>query len=141
MEEKKKEKIFYQSGNTLVSESKVISGGRAIKLAEVEEASVAVSVKRVREGIIMLFVGVAILIIALATSTSIVSILGITFMVLGGISLGIAYAKPVYYLKIRTTSGTATPYHSDDRNEIEKIVAAINQAISESQGGQISAEG
>ena len=130
MEEKqKKEKIYYSSGNTLVSESKVIIGGKAIKIADIEEASVAVSVKRVSEGIIMLVIGFVILLIGFATHASIVLVLGLVFALLGGISIVVGYIKPVYYVKIKTHSGSLAPYSAETKGEIEEIVASINNAV------------
>ncbi len=129
--EKKKEKIFYSGSTVLVSESKVIMGGNAIRIENIESAKVAKSVKRVREGIIMALVGGIVLIIGISTAASVVSILGGVFIALGIISLAIAYIKPMYYVRLKTANGYLEPYCSDNIDEVREIVLAIEQAIEE----------
>ncbi|RKZ32234.1 hypothetical protein DRQ33_06250 [bacterium] len=132
-EEKKEEKIYYNSGGVLVSESKTIMSGKPYYIADIQSVSIAISVKRMRESFILGGIGILILIIGLITDVSILWILSIALIGLGIFHLIWAYVKPEYYVKINTPQGNIYPYSSDDKSFIDEIIDAINEAIAETQ--------
>ncbi len=122
-------KTYFNSDRVLVTSTEAILAGKAYKIADIESASSTIFSHAILEAIIYAVIGIIILLIGLFGSMSLFTILGILLMCMSIIKLIISLAKPDYSIKLAGSLGNKTVFSSDDKELIDNIVGAINQAV------------
>ena len=121
---------YYQDGAVTVTNARAVLGGKTYAMANVTSVSMAEKPANRTTGIVIALVGLA-LAACLGTVGGDASAVGIIFglLVLGaGIAMAVT-AKGSYIVRIGSASGEADGLVSNDRDHIQKIVSAMNEAI------------
>ncbi|MFQ5664642.1 MAG: DUF6232 family protein [Terriglobia bacterium] len=124
----KEEITFYSDGHGVrVTSARLIIGDTTFSLANITSVR-KISTNPDRRGPLkFMVIAVGVLFLAIALESG---VLAFGAVVMGG--LGVLWWKgqrPVYELHIASASGETAPLKSDDKNRVEKIVQAINEAM------------
>ena len=138
-----KETIYYQEDDVLVSNVRMVIGTEVIVMRSVTSVEgTRIQLDYAVPGALVIIGGFIFLFLFLGDAR-IWSIGGI-IMAVAGIALAIFRKRP-YAAVISTTSGETIRYRSDDRDDITKIIAALNEAIiaqgDDADDGDESSEG
>jgi len=125
----KNEKIYFNSNNVLITETKALLSGKPYMVENIVSISLVKSVKKVREALILSAIGIILILIGLISSASIVSILGLVFVALGIFNFIWANVKPIYYIKLNFSDNNIIAYSSEDKKFTQEIIDALNRAI------------
>lgn len=121
---------YYQDGAVTVTNARAVLGGKTYAMANITSVSMGMRPANRVVGIVVALVGLVIAACSAAAGGD-ASFGGILFgiLVLGaGIALTVM-AKPSYIVRIGSASGEADGLVSKDREHIQKIVNAMNEAI------------
>ena len=133
MEEKEGQKEdvkrYFSSDRVLITSQEAIIAGKAYKIDELRSASSTIFSRSIMEGIIYAVIGAIILFIGIFGEISIFTILGILLLCISAVKFIVSFVKPVYSIKLSGSQGNKTVFSSEDKELVEEIVGAINQAI------------
>jgi len=123
------ETIYYQDGSITVTNARAVLGSKTYAMANITSVSMGEIPANRTPGILVAVIGLAILACsASAGSDGAGGIIG--GLVVAGFGAFLAYAaKTQYVVKIGSASGESNALTSKDREHIQKIVNAINEAI------------
>lgn len=123
------ETTYYQDGNITVTNARAVLGSKTYAMANITSVSMGEIPANRTPGIVIALIGLAILACsASGGSDGIAGIIG--GLVVAGFGAFLAYAvKTQYVVKIGSASGESNALTSNDREYIQKIVNAINEAI------------
>ena len=130
-----KEIMYYSSGNVLITSSRAVFGSTTYSMINITSVTMGIIPPNRLLGILIALPGL------LSLLVGIVGIAGgdqagfaavAIGVVVGGIGIFVAArAKPKYQVRITSAAGEAEALSSGDRDVIERIIAAMNGAISE----------
>ncbi|HSU17065.1 DUF6232 family protein [Longimicrobium sp.] len=119
------EKIYYSLGDTTVTSTRAIIDGKTYAMANITSVMMVQSSPGSGCGCALLAVG-GVLAIALASAETVaVGIIGLVFAGVGAVVM----SQKSYVVQIGSASGESQALQSPDREHIEQIVEAVNQAI------------
>lgn len=114
------EKVFYQDHNVTVTQARFVSDSKTYAMRNISSVSIRKIDRSIKGEIILIILGV----ILLATQ---VWLVGIAAVVIAVILL--FTRKDSFSVRINSNSGEADGLISKDREMIEKVVHALNEAI------------
>lgn len=114
------EKVFYQDHNVTVTQARFVSDSKTYAMRNISSVSIRKIDRSIKGEIILIILGV----ILLATQ---VWFVGIAVVVIAVILL--FTRKDSFSVRINSNSGEADGLISKDRDMIEKVVHALNEAI------------
>jgi hypothetical protein len=123
------ENTYYQDGAVTVTNARAVLAGKTYAMANITSVSMAMRPANRGVGIAVALVGLAIAACSAAAGSD--ASVGILFGILAlgaGIALAVM-AKPSYIVRIGSASGEADGLVSKDKEHIQKIVNAMNEAI------------
>lgn len=143
------EKIFFQQGNVLVSQFRLVIGGKTYVMRNISSVSTASDclIKRPSKILYKILIGIAFLLLLGTIQTTFFyiliangkiplfycTIIAILIIVIIFCFKKMSKLKPQYFfsyfVRISTNSGTSDVLSSSDKQYIQKVVDAINQAI------------
>lgn len=118
------EKTYLNQGNVVVTNTRVVIGGKTYAMTNVTSVSMAKQSSSILPPVIAITVGVIIAAIVGGTFGNIIAVASI----IGGLVL-LFTRKPNYVVKIGSASGESDALISNDQDYVQKIVNALNQAI------------
>ncbi|MCK0069133.1 DUF6232 family protein [Kordiimonas laminariae] len=113
------EKVFFDSNNVSVSNSRFIVSGQTYAMSNVTSVKTGTNVDPKAPKILIIIIGLI--------TTAFSAVIGLIL-----IAVGIAIlmsSKDSYSVILSTAAGENQALTSDDKNHIEKVVAALNEAI------------
>ena len=113
------EKIFYENGDVSVSNSRFIVDGQTYAMSNVTSVKTKLEKAKRIPGILITLFGVGVV--------GVNSMVGGVMIVVGIVVL--ILAKNKYSVALNTSSGENQALTSTDKNYIEEIVSALNDAI------------
>jgi hypothetical protein len=121
---------YYQDGAVSVTNARAVLGGKTYAMANITSVSMAEKPANRTPGIIIAVVGL-VMAACLGAAGGDSNATGLLFgVVIIGVGVAIAVlAKPSYIVKIGSASGEGDGLVSEDREQIQKIVSAMNEAI------------
>lgn len=122
------ETVYYSDSAIQVTNARAVLGGKTYAMANITSVTMGEKPVNRTPGIVIAIVGLS---IAACTSTASNSAGGVIFGILvlaAGIAIA-AIAKPSYIVRLGSASGESDALISKDREYIQKIVNAINEAI------------
>jgi hypothetical protein len=122
MENQQQEKVFHSDSNVTVTQSRFMASGRTYTMRNISSVTVFKVEKSKKLPIALLIVGC---LIALAGGSA--SVLGIAMAIAGIIWLFMI--KNDYAVRISTNAGESNSLTSANRDYVQKIVNALNEAI------------
>jgi hypothetical protein len=121
------EKTFYTDEHVTVTNSRLIALGETFAMSGVTSVKMEEEKPSRRNPILAMILGGGIAVASLFAGE------------MGGLLFGLLFAgagywllrrqKPKYHITLRTAAGDSKAYHSTNKGEVSKIVAAINDAI------------
>lgn len=123
------EKEYYRSGNVLITNTRAELGGRTFAMANVTAVSMATTGSSTFGPAVLL--AAAVLVGSMGLSRG-----GAQQLVVGAVMAALAIwwirsLKPTYSVNLGSASGESKALQSQNKAEIEQVVAAIQQAIIE----------
>jgi Family of unknown function (DUF6232) len=115
------EKVFYQDANVSVTQSRFMASSKTYAMRNISSVSIYRKERSKKLEIIMIILGLAL------TAVESSRVLGIILLLLGIVLLFIL--KDQYSVRISSNSGEADGFVSKDKELINKIVGAVNEAI------------
>lgn len=124
------ETIYYQDESIIVTNTRAVLGTKTYAMANITSVSMGVIPANRVPGIVLALIGLAIA----GCACSVVGKDAASVIVFGLIVLGLGIAiaaapKTRYVVKIGSASGEANALVSKDKEYIQKIVNAVNEAI------------
>lgn len=125
------ETILYEQGDIKITNLRAVFGNKTYAISNitsVEKGSIPPSNGL---ALILIIVGVMFSFLAFIANASVrlgMLLLGVV-MALGGFGSMFLGSKTEYYVQFASSAGEVRAYSSDNQNEIESIVKAINNAI------------
>jgi hypothetical protein len=114
------EKVFLKDNNVTVTQARYIANGKTYTMRNISSVSLFTLKSSYTLEIILIVMGVILLIAGTYIIGGILLAIGVTLMVL---------KKDEYAVRISTNSGESNSLTSKDKNYIQKIVDALNDAI------------
>lgn len=124
------EEIIYNDSNVSVSTSRIVISGTTYALRNITSVKMTFAPAKTGCAVALIVLGALILIVGLAQGgqTIIGALLG--GAIVGGLGfLWFRSSKADYFVTIASSSGEVRALTSKDKSYVEKIVAAINDAI------------
>lgn len=116
------ETIFYQDEKVTVSQSRFIANGKTYAMRNIS----SVSIFTIEKSKVLYYVLMAIGIFIMLNSNSI----NLGGLIIVGVSVWLIYrTKNPYSVQISSNSGESKAITSEDKEYIQKIVSAVNEAI------------
>jgi len=131
--EEPKEKTYFSQGNVIVTNSRVVIGGKTYATKHINSVQAGVIKPNRTWPIILLIVGIISILVGIefiAEGTSSPCI-PIGALVIAGAIAALYLQKPTYIVRLTASSGSIRALSSKDEENIDRIVAAITQAITE----------
>jgi hypothetical protein len=120
------EKVYYSNGEITVTSRRAIMGGKTYAMANVTSVSMAQVQESAGSGCVLLFIGVLTLLI-FSPYGMLLGLIGICIVLLAIVLM----SSSSYVVRIGSASGEANALKNKDRQYIQQIVDAVNQAIIE----------
>ena len=119
---------FYDEGGVLITNARAVLGGTTYPLANITSVGIGVQSPSGAPAFVLIILG---LLFFLFTGVSIQNVAGLIVMALGvGIGIMILRSnRDSYYVKLGTAGGEQRALSGRDKATVEKIVAALNEAI------------
>lgn len=122
------EPTFYSDERGVrITPTRAIFGSTTYAMANITSVVRGEDPPRRKPGIIIGILGLIILVACISFESAAGVIVGVVVLGLG--ILIAAKAKATYYVKITSASGEATPISSKDKQHMDSIVNAINEAL------------
>ncbi|WP_192822789.1 DUF6232 family protein [Rufibacter sp. LB8] len=115
------ETVFFQDANVTVTQSRFISGGQTFAMRNISSVS-NFHIKKSRAGAILLLMLGILMLFSEATRG-----MGIALALAGGVWL--YFTKDSYAVRINSNSAEANGFVAKDRDYIQKILDAVNEAM------------
>jgi hypothetical protein len=115
------EKTFYQNPDVSVTQSRFVASGKTYAMRNISSVSLYKKTKSRLFEIALIFIGLALVV---GGSAWIAGVIMIAFAV-----LLFFLRKNEYTVRINSNSGEADGYISNNRQEVQEIVNAVNEAI------------
>ena len=116
------EKIFFENGKVRVTNARFVAGSKTFAMANVSSVSIGTLSSTKIPSFILFIIGVILLIPEESRYVGgALSIVGVVWYYL--------LKKDEFAVRITSNSGQEDGYISQDKIEVEKIVAAVNEAI------------
>jgi Family of unknown function (DUF6232) len=122
-ESNQSEKIFYQDQNVIVTNSRVVASGKTYAMSNISSVTNFRIVKNSTIGIVIIVVGG----LSLFSGEWQGWLFGIIVIILGAVI--IRKKKDYFSVQISSNSGESKAIISKDKNYVQKIVDAVNEAI------------
>ena len=123
------ETTYYSSGNVSVTSKRAVFGAKTYSVANITSVEMADTPPDRKWPNLILLAGAALLVLSGITNSATPGIIG---LIIVGVGLFLLFrAKRRYVVRLASASGETEALVSDDRDLIEKIVAAIQNAIAE----------
>jgi hypothetical protein len=121
---------YYQDDAVSVTNARAVLGGKTYAMANITSVSMAEKPANRTPGIIIAVIGLVIAAcLGLVGGNSNATGLLVGIAIIGaGVAIAVS-AKPSYIIKIGSASGEGDGLVSEDREQIQKIVSAMNEAI------------
>jgi len=121
------ETIFLQDGDITITNARAVLGSKTYAMANITSVSTGVIPAKRGVGIFIAILGGVIMISGFAGHSSGWGIFGILILAAG---IGAAYSqKDSFVVKIGSSSGESDALSSTNKEKVQKIVSAINEAI------------
>jgi hypothetical protein len=120
---------YYQDGTVTITNARAVLGSKTYSMANITSVAMGEKPANVTPGIVVAVIGLAIAACSAAAGSNASG--GIIFGVLvlvGGIALAVM-AKSSYIVRIGSAGGETDGLVSNDKEYIQKIVNAVNEAI------------
>jgi len=124
------ETTYYQDGAITISNSRAVLGAKTYAMVNITSVTMGEKPANRTPGIVLALIGLAIAACAGSMGSDSASggiVIGI-LAIIGGIALA-ALVKPSYVVRIGSAGGESDALISKDREYIQKIVNAVNEAI------------
>jgi hypothetical protein len=116
-----KEQVFYQDPNVTVTQARFVSRSKTYAMSNISSVSLGIIKRSKKLEIFMIAIGFILLV------TESTRIVGAIMAAIGVLLLFVL--KDTYSVRINSNSGEADGFISKDKDCIEKIVDAVNEAI------------
>ena len=122
------EPTFYSDERGVrITPTRAIFGSTTYAMANITSVARDEEPPRRKPGIIIAILGLIILVACVSFESAVGAIVGVVVLGLG--TLIAAKAKATYYVKITSASGETKPTSSKDKQHIDSIVTALNEAL------------
>ena len=121
------EQTYYQGDGVTITNSRAIMGGKTYVMANITSVAMQQIAADTSGSVNLAIVGVVVLVVSSIFSSTLIGIIGFAIIVFA-IYLFLN-SKPEFAVAISAASGEQKALQSPDRATIEKIVAALNEAI------------
>ena len=121
------EQIYFQDETVTVTRARAVLGDKTFAMSNVTSVAVGTETPSLTPSLVLVAIGV-VAGICVATQDQVVGIILGALFLISGIAVGFA-SKPTHIVKLGSASGEQKALTSTDRAYIEKVVAALNQAI------------
>lgn len=122
------ETTFYSDEHGVrITTTRAIFGSKTYAMANITSVSKGEEPPKRQPGIIIAILGLIILVACVSFGSAVGVIVGVAVLGLG--ILIAAIAKPTYHVKITSASGEDEPRSSKDKQHIDSIVIALNEAL------------
>lgn len=118
------EKVYLKQGDVTVTNTRVVISGKTYAMTNITSVTMGKQSASILPPFIAITVGVIIAAIVGGTIGNLIAVASI----IGGIVLFIT-RKPNYVVRIGSASGEADALESQDQDNVQKIVNAVNEAI------------
>lgn len=118
--EQQTEKLFYQSGPVTVSQSRFVTSSQTYAMRNISSVSIFTIKKSKIPQTVCIAAGLLLMLSKAVLPGIIVAAIGITWLLL---------TKDEYTVRISTNAGETNSVTSHDKEYIQKIVNALNEAI------------
>ena len=121
------ERTFYSKGGVRITSVRAIFDSKTYVMANITSVATGETPANRTPGMTIAIIGFIMLVVCASLHITGVAIAGGVMLGLG--ILGAVIAKPTYHVKITSASGEAEPISSKDKEYIDSIVSALNEAI------------
>lgn len=121
------EEIYFQDDIVTITRARAILGAKTFAMANITSVTMGKIEASITPVLILILIGIVVGICVATQNTIVGAVLGALF-VAAGIAVAVT-SKASYVVKLGSSSGEQDALVSPQREYIEKIVAALNQAI------------